>query len=1121
VKELSLLFALLSVASAEPRMGRFVLILSDPPVARQVTSAKELRTSAAVDRVRAIQEKQVALADQMIPLGAKVLGSIQTIANELFVAAPDDQIQALRKLPGVAAVYRDIPIKPTMNRAADLMNATAAWTALGGPDRSGNGVRIGILDTGIDLNHPAFQDTTLATPSPAIDCTKGTGVCTTPNKKVIVTRNYMKQVNYYWQWDSTTQTPKLNTDPSNTRPDDPTERDHSGHGTAMAFIAAGNTVTGPNNVTLRGIAPKAQLGIYKIFGSPGLNEITYVSALQAALEDALLDGMNVAVLGIAEIPIWFPDDKAPSICLPENAINSYCDWTVAAVRNAVSRGLVVVTSAGNDGDLGSASPLGSISSPGTIPEAITVGAVTNSHIAWQTVSITGGSSVPAALQFVNAYFGNGPKPVRPVTAAVVDVGTLAADDLACSPLPARSLVGKIALIQRGGCLRDVKINNAIAAGVVDGTPTTQGVILYEDADHRDFVFYMGGLQNTGVPAVLIGNTAGTSLKNYLRTNSNVQATLNPAPRVVDTQESDSVPFFSSHGPSIDGIIKPELVATGTDLVTATQALDPSGALYNASGYTAAEGTSFAAAIVGGAAALVKQQHPNYTPAQVKSALVNTTNTRVFEFDSNGNPVSATVNAVGAGKLDVLRAIQSNVIIEPATASFGFAGNTVATLPNFRITNTGTTTLTLTLTVEPIVSDTVTQVLVSPSTVTLNPGQTNSTVQILVRGSPTRAGSFSGDVVIRGGASEVHVPYQYVAGDNQAFNILPTQGFDWLRPVNDDTLYISFRLMDRYGAPVSNAPHRFTATIGGGKILKATDVGPDRRAVTDSIGFAGANVQVGPNPGEHQFTGTAGGLTATFNGRARPRPIIATVTDAGTHKTGSFAPGSYIELKAPAGGFVSETTEVNPSTVLPVSLGGVAVSFDVPDAQISVPGHISYVSPTQVNVQVPWELQGQSKAFVKLMLWDANWNDTTSADPATRATVQVNLADTAPGFFLFSESFAGCACPAAVDLSGGLITASNPIKRGQFVQIYMNGLGPVTNQPASGNPSVATALPETKTRPTVTIGGVHQTVQFSGLAPGFVGLYQLNVQIADNTPTGIQPLSVSINGLSATSNLPIQ
>src|ERR1035441_6124299 len=129
-------------------------------------------------------------------------------------------------------------------------------------------------------------------------------------------------------------------------------------------------------------------------------------------------------------------------------------------------------------------------------------------------------------------------------------------------------------------------------------------------------------ENTGIPAIMIYYADGVALQSYLASNSNVQATLTPALHV-ETALSNLVTDFTSRGPSIDYSIKPELVAVGQGIYTATESLDPTGDLYDPTGYTTVEGSSFAAAMVAGAAALVKQANPGFSAAQIKSALVNT------------------------------------------------------------------------------------------------------------------------------------------------------------------------------------------------------------------------------------------------------------------------------------------------------------------------------------------------------------------------------------------------------------------------------------------------------------------------------------------------------------------
>jgi uncharacterized protein (TIGR03437 family) len=176
---------------------------------------------------------------------------------------------------------------------------------------------------------------------------------------------------------------------------------------------------------------------------------------------------------------------------------------------------------------------------------------------------------------------------------------------------------------------------------------------------------------------------------------------------------------------------------------------------------------------------------------------------------------------------------------------------------------------------------------------------------------------------------------------------------------------------------------------------------------------------------------------------------------------------------------------------------VAFSFDVPSAGVSLPGRFHYASPIQLNVQVPWELANYPSATVKVII-----NYTYSA------TYTLNLATYAPGFFTYPS---GSTNAAAEDLSYTVITASHPVARGTTVTLYMNGLGPVNNQPADGWPAGNAST--TTTTPTITIGGQPATVTFSGLAPTFADLYQVNATVPTNISAGPQPVTCTIGGVS--------
>ena len=276
--------------------------------------------------------------------------------------------------------------------------------------------------------------------------------------------------------------------------------------------------------------------------------------------------------------------------------------------------------------------------------------------------------------------------------------------------------------------------------------------------------------------------------------------------------------------------------------------------------------------------------------------------------------------------------------------------------------------------------------------------------------------------------------------------------------------------------------------------------------TDSYGVAYADALLGSTPTSTvNVTARAAGASNQFSGTIRAQPTISAggVVDAGSFKT-PIAPGSYISI---FGNNLSEYTDqvtYAPYT-LPLAIDGVTVSFDVPSAKLSLPGYLTYVSPGQVNVQVPWELQGQTSAQVKVTLYGYSYGN----------VVTVPLADTAPAFLENSGIAVG------LDQNYAVVTTANPVKRGQLVQLYMNGLGPVNDGPASGEFASGTTLATTKGTPTVMIGGQQATVQFSGLAPGFSGLYQVNAIVPAGISAGTVPISLTINGATTkASTLPV-
>ncbi len=265
------------------------------------------------------------------------------------------------------------------------------------------------------------------------------------------------------------------------------------------------------------------------------------------------------------------------------------------------------------------------------------------------------------------------------------------------------MTGVFALVQRGTCAYADKINFAQAAGAT-------GVIIY-NADGNQDISQRLYVQNTGIPAALIGNNDGLALKTYLGANPNGTITLDPAMLAGDNPQVNTVAGFSSRGPSIgnfantrDFALKPEIVAPGTGIYTATQTYDPNADTYNATGYTRVSGTSYAVPFAAGVAAMAKAKNPNLnTPGRLKSAVVNTAS-----GDLQG---TVHVTDAGAGKLNALDAVAVAATLEPAAISFG----PVTALPvnrSLTLTNVSNASVTFTLAVRTIFDSTTAHVTLS-------------------------------------------------------------------------------------------------------------------------------------------------------------------------------------------------------------------------------------------------------------------------------------------------------------------------------------------------------------------------------------------------------------------------
>ena len=359
---------LVSPATAAPgALTEVVVTLDAPPLASAIRHSRVLTasvrsarldlrapTSAAYLRSLAVAQRALAARITSRVPGARVTWHYRVVVDGLAVLLPRSELASLAAVPGVAEVWPSVTYRPLLDRSPSLIGANLMWGT--GFSTAGNGIKIGIIDDGVDQAHPFFDPTTFTMP-PGFP--KGDTAFTT--SKVIVARAFSPPTNT-WKYAKT--------------PFDPQESDHATH---VAGIAAGDYSPGaiPGRGPLSGVAPQAYLGNYKVLTVPTTNFGLNGNApeIAAGIEAAVTDGMDVINLSLGEAEI-----------------EPTRDLVVTAINGAADAGVVPVIAAGNDfDDFGD----GSIDSPGSASEAITAAAVTKQGV---VASFSSGGPSPVSLE---------------------------------------------------------------------------------------------------------------------------------------------------------------------------------------------------------------------------------------------------------------------------------------------------------------------------------------------------------------------------------------------------------------------------------------------------------------------------------------------------------------------------------------------------------------------------------------------------------------------------------------------------------------------------------------------------------------------------------------------------
>jgi uncharacterized protein (TIGR03437 family) len=310
-------------------------------------------------------------------------------------------------------------------------------------------------------------------------------------------------------------------------------------------------------------------------------------------------------------------------------------------------------------------------------------------------------------------------------------------------------------------------------------------------------------------------------------------------------------------------------------------------------------------------------------------------------------------------------------------------------------------------------------------------------------------------------------------------------------------YQNGNTLERVLAPVSSASSSltlgdYTFTVVNGALTGVTSPASQAQFSGQTVNIPALSYTFPtpvPVPG---FAAAAWGIPQVPTGSG-PSINAGGVVNAAYYRA-PVAPGS---IASAFGNFLLTSSAADAN--LPLSTGLLGLSLEFGGGTLAP---LFYASGGQVNLQVPWELAGQSRTTLAATL-----------DGLFGAAQTVNLAPFAPA--IFTTNGQGTGPGAILDSSYRLVGSSNPTTAGAVVQIYCTGLGEVTNRPATGSPAPTDSLVWTATTPTVMIGGAQANVQFSGLAPGAVGLYQVNAYVPAGSATGpAVPVVISVSGAAS-------
>ncbi len=642
--------SLSALSAAESAPASYIILFEEAPLAtyrgtiagiaaapRQAASGRsgklDARAPSALAYVSYLESRQQAFlgsASNIVGRPLDVQFSYTHALNGVAVNLTAEEAARIAAMPGVSSVERSQMLRLATDAGPTWIGAPSLWngTATGGvAGTRGAGIVVGVIDTGVNFDSPSFAATdgdgyTHVNPNGA-----GTYLGTCAAGGVDVGKCNAKLIGAY----------NFTTPPSGA-PDIPgSAADADGHGSHTASTAAGNRATITTDegasVSVSGVAPQANVIMYKTCFSPPPNfsgGTCTTTATAAAADRAVADGVDVINFSIS------------------GGNSPWSDSTSIAFRNAAAAGIFVAVAAGNTPN-GDPNP----AQPGTVNhhEPWTIGVAASTHDrTYAAVQL----AVPG-FRDVNGANSSAPAPEVVPTFATPVSGPLAigADVRACTSFAPAPAAGFIAVIERGDCNFSVKVNNAKAAGAA-------AVVVYNNVGGAAAGMSVPG---TTIPSLAISKEDGDALVAYLQGHPAAPATasnLSPPTFVHSPDYGDIMGSFSLIGPAGGTVnprdlLKPDIGAPGLTILAASN---------TGSDYMFLQGTSMASPHVAGSGALLRALHPDWTPMEIKSALMLTA-----KSGTRKHTVTALADAfdTGAGRADLSRAATSPLVLDETVA----------------------------------------------------------------------------------------------------------------------------------------------------------------------------------------------------------------------------------------------------------------------------------------------------------------------------------------------------------------------------------------------------------------------------------------------------------------------